>query len=104
MKKTKKTARLFDGKRPTVIRTPFPTVERVARVFGMSKKRVKRVERIVAEAQKESKKEEALLREALKKLNRDQRRQLWRFIKSEYKSARDLHEFLFGLREVFVNR
>lgn len=105
MKKVKKTTeRFLNGRKPAVIRTPFPTTERIAHVFGMSVKRVKKIEKMVHEMTEKNRKEEELLRNALKKLNRNQRRRLWRFIKSKYRSAYGLHEFLFDLREVFVNR
>jgi len=37
---------------PTLITTPFPSTSRIARVFGLSKKRVDRISRLVDSVQK----------------------------------------------------
>ena len=67
----------------------------IARVFGMSKKRVERIEKMVGENMERSRKEEELLRAAFKKLNRNELRTLKRSIKEIRKNDTDLdHCFL----------
>ena len=41
---------------PTLITTPFPSTARIARVFGLSKKRVDRISRLVESVQKGNRK------------------------------------------------